>query len=206
MTPDIGPIIEFVWIPLAVPFGIFLSTFASQLEPVLLEQNGILSILVGEIVPNDDLKPSRAVTITQWESMEAHGTFLRSPAAKPFVAILEPLTTGPPTIEHYYLGHLTSAALLSRFVHVSIFGSLGSISSQRRMLERHINSPNGWKRAARASSCIEMNWKSTVVLFSETDDFKTGEVGHGLMASFVVRLHRIQQKISRGITRQPICG
>lgn len=196
MTPNIGPVTELVRIPLAVPFEAFLSTFTSQLEPVLLAQDGILSVLTGVIVPNDDLKQPHAVSITQWESMDAHGVFLESPAAKPFFAAVEPLATGPPKIEHYYLGNLTPAALRSHFAHVSIFDSRGSISSQRKVLEQHINSPDGWKRAAVAGSCVEVNGQSAMMLFSETDDFKTAEAGDGLATSFVVRLERSQNKVA----------
>lgn len=195
MTANIGPVTELVRIPLAVPFEAFLSTFASQLEPVLLAQDGILSILTGVIAHNDDLKQPHAVSITQWESMDAHNAFLGSPAAKPFFAAVEPLATGPPVIEHYYLGNLTSAALRSRFAHVSVFDSRGSISFQRKVLERHINSPDGWKRAAVAGSCAEVKGQSAIVLFSEMDDFKTEEVGDGLVTSFVVRLERSQIKV-----------
>lgn len=196
MATNIGPVTELVRIPLAVPFETFLSTFTSQLEPVLLAQDGIISILTGVIVPNKDLKQPHAVSITQWESMDAHGDFLESQAAKPFFAALEPLATGPPAIEHYYLGDLNPAALRSRFAHVSIFDSRGSISSQQKALERHISSRDGWKRAAVAGSCVEVNEQSAMVLFSETDDFKTGEVGDGLMTSFVVRLERSEKKIA----------
>lgn len=194
MTTKIGPVTELVRIPLAVPFDTFLSIFTSQLEPVLLAQNGIVSILTGVTVPNGDLKQPHAVSITQWESMDAHGAFLESPAAKPFFEALEPLAAGPPAIEHYYLGDLTPAALGSRFAQVSILDSRGSISSQREVLERHINSPDGWKRAAVAGSCVEVKGQSVMILFSERDDFKTGEVNDGLLTSFVVRLERIQQK------------
>lgn len=194
MTTNIGPVTELVRIPLAVPFEAFLSTFTSQLEPVLLAQDGISSILTGVMVSANELKQPHAVSITQWESMEAHGAFLESPAAKPFFAKLEPLATGPPAIEHYYLGRLTPAALRSRFAHVSIFDSRGSISHHRSVLERHINTPEGWKRAAVAGSCVEVDGQSAMVLFSERDDFTISEVGDGLLISFVVRLARIQQR------------
>lgn len=194
MTAHINPVTELVRIPLAVPFDAFLSTFTSQLEPVLLDQDGILSILTGMIVPKDDLKQPHAVSITQWESMDAHSAFLESPAAKPFFAAVEPLATGPPVIEHYYLGNVTPAALRSHFAHVSIFDSYGSNLSQRKVLERHINSPDGQMRAAVAGNCIEVNGQSAMVLFSARDDFNTGELGEGLVTTFVVRLERSQKK------------
>lgn len=196
MTAHINPVTELVRIPLAVPFEAFLATFTSKLEPVLLAQDGILSILTGMIIPNNDLKQPHAVSITQWESMDAHSAFLESPAAKPFFAAVEPLATGPPAIEHYSLGSLNPAALRSRFAHVSIFDSHGSILSQRKVLERHINSPDGQMRAAVAGNCIEVNKQSAMVLFSERDDFKTSELGEGLVISFVVRLERSQKKDS----------
>lgn len=194
MIAPIGPVTELVRIPLAVPFEGFLATFTSKLEPVLLAQNGILSILTGVIIPKDDLKQPHAVSITQWESMDAHSAFLESPAAKPFFAAVEPLATGPPAIEHYSLGSLNPAALRSRFAHVSIFDSHGSILSQRKVLERHINSPDGQMRAAVAGNCIEVNRQSAMVLFGEKDDFETSELGDGLVTSFVVRLERSQKK------------
>lgn len=196
MTAQINPVTELVRIPLAVPFEAFLATFTSNLEPVLLAQDGILSILTGLIIPNNDLKQPRAVSITQWESMDAHSAFLESPAAKPFFAAVEPLATGPPAIEHYSLGSLSPAALRSRFAHVSILDSHGSNLSQRKVLERHINSPDGQIRAAVAGNCIEVNGQSAMVLFSERDDFKTSELGEGLVTSFVVRLERSQKKDS----------
>lgn len=192
MTTHLCPVTELVRIPLAVTFETFLSTFTSQLEPVLLAQDGMLSVLTGVLIPNDDLKQPHAVSITQWESMDAHGVFLESPAAKPFFTNLEPLATGPPAIEHYYLGHLALTAPQSRFAHISIFDSRGSISSQRAVLERHVNSPDGWKRAALRGSCIEVSGQSAMVLFSERNAFETGEVGDGLLTSFVVRMERIQ--------------
>lgn len=114
--------------------------------------------------------------------------------SKPFFATVEPLATGLPTIEHYHLGHLTPAAFRSRFAHVAIFDSRGSIAHQRRVLERHVNSPGGSERDAAAGSCIEVNGQSAVVLFSERDDFRTGEVGDGLVVSFAVRLEQIHNK------------
>lgn len=194
MTAHINPVTELVRIPLAVPFEAFLATFTSKLEPVLLAQDGILSILTGMIVPKDGLEQPQAVSITQWESMDAHSAFLASPAAKPFFAAVEPLATGPPAIEHYYLGSPNPAALRSRFAHVSIFDSRGSILSQRKVLERHINSTDEQMRAAVAGNCIEVNGQSMMVLFSERNDFKTGELGEGLVTSFMVRLERSQKK------------
>lgn len=194
MTAPIGPVTELVRIPLAVPFKAFLATFTSKLEPVLLAQDGILSILTGVIIPNSDLKQPHAVSITQWESMDAHNAFLESPAAKPFFTAVEPLATGPPAIEHYYLGGLNPAALRSRFAHVSIFDSRGDILSQRKVLERHIDSSDRQTRAAVSGNCIEVNGQSAMVLFSERDDFKTGELGKGLVTSFLVRLERSQKK------------
>lgn len=194
MTAHIGPVTELVRIPLAVPFEAFLATFTSKLEPVLLAQDGIISILTGVIVPKDDLRQPHAVSITQWESMDAHSAFLESPAAKPFFAAVEPLATGPPAIQHYYLGSLNAAALRSRFAHVSIFDSRGDIMSKRKVLGRHIDSPDRQTRAAVAGNCIEVNGQSAMVLFSERDDFKTGELDKGLVTSFVVRLERSQKK------------
>lgn len=194
MTAPVGPVTELVRIPLAVPFETFLATFTSKLEPVLLAQNGILSVLTGVVVPKDDLKQPHAVSITQWESMDAHSAFLESPAAKPFFAAVEPLATGPPAIEHYLLGILSPTALRSHFAHVSIFDSHGSSLSQRKVLERHINSPDGQMRAAVAGNCIEVNGQSTMVLFGEKDDFETSELGDGLVTSFVVRLERSKVK------------
>lgn len=194
MATHIGPVTELVRIPLAVPLETFLSTFTSQLEPVLLQQNGILSILTGVTITTDDLKGPHAVSITQWESMDAHRAFLESPAAKPFFEAVEPLAAGPPAVEHYHLVDLPPAALRSRFAHVSILDSRGSISSQRKVLERHINSPHGSTRAALAGSCVEVDGQSAMILFSERDDFNTRDIGDGLLTSFVVRLERIQQK------------
>lgn len=196
MTAPIGSVTELVRIPLAVPFEAFLATFTSKLEPVLLAQDGILSVLTGVIVPKNDQDQPHAVSITQWESMDAHSAFLENPAAKPFFAAVEPLATGPPVIEHYYLGTVTPAALRSHFAHVSIFDSRGSILSQRKVLERHVKSPDGRTRAAVAGNCIEVNRQSAMVLFSENDDFETSGLGEGLVISFVVRLERSQKKDS----------
>lgn len=196
MTSNFSPVTELVRIPLAVPFEAFLSAFTSRLEPVLLAQDGVLSILAGVVAPTNDLTQPHAVSIAQWESMDAHSAFLESPAAKPFFAAVEPLATGPPAIEHYHIGRLSPAALRSRFAGVAIFDSRGSIAHQRGVLERHINSPDGSERDAVAGSCIEVGGQSAIVLFSERDDFKTGEVGDGLVVSFVVRLERIQNKVT----------
>ncbi|KAL1856373.1 hypothetical protein Daus18300_010745 [Diaporthe australafricana] len=196
MATNIGPVTELVRIPLAVPFEPFLSTFTSELEPVLLAQPGIVSILTGVIVPTDGQNGAYAVSITQWEDMEAHGAFLESPAAKPFFETLQPLATGPPAIEHYWLGRLNSTALGSHFAHVSIFDCSGTQSFVTELLARHVNSPDGGRRVGVAGSCIEVKEQGVLILFSDGNNFETVELGGGRVTSFVVRIERARQKIT----------
>lgn len=114
-TPD-GPVTELVEIPLCVPFEDFLSIFTRQLEPVLLAQPGIISILTGSGSKTTGSHGGTfAVSLTQWESMEAHAAFLQGPAAGPFFETVRNLASGPPTINHYYIGPLPPAALKSEY-------------------------------------------------------------------------------------------
>lgn len=183
---------ELVRIPLAVPFEYFLSTFASKLEPVLLAQPGIISILTGKIITPGGSPRNFAVSITQWENMDAHAAFLGSPAAKPFFETLEPLAKGPPIIEHYYLGTLPLTALRSAFVHVAIYNSRDG-SRQPRVLDSQVETQKSGKRIRVEGSCLEVEGQNAQILFSDTSDL-AGTITTGQVASFVVCIEGSEEK------------
>lgn len=189
------PVTELVRIPLAVPFDKFLSTFTSELEPVLLAQDGITSILTGEIVTPGSPDGDFAVSLTQWENMDAHAAFLASRAAKPFFETLKPLATGPPTIEHYCLGAFPLTALRSRFVHVTIHDPRDG-TVQHRVLENPSEAHDGRRFEG---GCLEVQGQVVELLFS--DDGFAGRDTVGQAASFVVRIERSTKRTS---SRRPL--
>lgn len=115
-----GPVTELVQIPIGIAVVDFLDIFAKELEPVLLAQPGIISILTGSTTQAEGEKETHpfVVSLTQWISMDAHAAFLASPSAGPFFAKLESLTLGPPTVEHYHFGRLNPSARKSGYARV----------------------------------------------------------------------------------------
>lgn len=159
---------ELVRIPLAVPFEAFLGIFTSQLEPVLLAQPGIISILTGKVIPPVKDKENFAVSLTQWETMEAHGAFLASDVAKPFFETLQLLTRGPPTIEHYNMAKLDASSLRLRYGHFSILGG-GNRQAQNGNLSQHLETHGDM--VGFTGDCVEVDGQSVLVSLSNGEDF-----------------------------------
>ncbi|KAF3356376.1 hypothetical protein VdG1_03887 [Verticillium dahliae VDG1] len=114
------PVTEMVQNPLGVPYPAFLRVFTEKMEPILLAQPGLISLITGLVVnpAADDQHPPTAVSLAQWRSLEAHEAFLQSPSAGPFFEAAKSLLRGPPTIHHYQLGSLSSSNLKSRYSRI----------------------------------------------------------------------------------------
>jgi len=157
-----SPVTELVEIPLRVPFEEFLNVFAAELEPVLLAQPGIISILTGMKIPTSDKDSFFAISLTQWETMDAHGAFLKSTSAGPFFERLQSLTSGSPTIEHYYLGRFKQPALKS--THSQVFKSdMLESRPQQTIFSRHVGACGQGTGAM--GPCLEVETRKTLVLF-----------------------------------------
>ncbi|KPM42921.1 hypothetical protein AK830_g3615 [Neonectria ditissima] len=186
MVSSNDPITELVQIPLAIPFTEFLGIFSKHLEPVLLAQPGLRSIMTGVIIPENEGEQSFAVSFTQWDSIEAHEAFGKSADAGPFFDRLKPLTTGPPTIEHYYLGLLESSARQSRYGHVLKFSVLSG-QAQKSLYEEYDASRR--KATALQGNCMEVDAQSALVLFDDSKVFQP-QKSDEIVTSFTVRWHR----------------
>lgn len=195
-----GPITELVQIPLAIPFTEFLDIFSQHLEPVLLAQPGLRSIMTGVTIPANDGEKPFAVSFTQWDNIEAHEAFGNSPDAGSFFDTLKPLTTGPPTIEHYYLGHLESSVRQNRYGHVLKFSAHGG-HAQKSAFEEHAASRG--KAAALQGHCVEVDTQSALVLFDDSRVFKPASrvwKADEVSSSFTVQWHRVgTEKISAAL-------
>ena len=164
MTTTSGPVTELVEIPLVVPFDDFLSIFTRQLEPVLLAQQGLISVLTGTASKaTSGQQDGFAVSLTQWESMDAHAAFLQGPTAGPFFETLKSLTSGPPTINHYYIGPLTPEAFRSRYAWFQKYSSA----------DRHVQSQESEQRGVDpgvttlVGDCFEIGSQRLSVSFSD---------------------------------------
>ena len=195
MANDTDSVItELVQIPLRVPYKDFIDVFVPELEPILLSQPGLISVMTGHIIgaqmTDDD--GNYAVSLTQWESMEAHSAFLASPSAGPFFQRLQPLITGPPNVEHYRWGRFKLSALASRYVHVrKSSGRDDSLAELKAMSERH-TVVNG-QEAVAIGSCMEADSQIGLVLFANLPlfntvaDARTSEHGTGSFTVFLAR-------------------
>ncbi|KAH7022043.1 hypothetical protein EDB80DRAFT_769097 [Ilyonectria destructans] len=194
MASTNGPATELVQIPLAVPFSEFLSVFSQHLEPVLLAQPGLRSIMTGVTIPAKDGEQLFAVSLTQWDSIEAHEAFSNSPDAGPFFEKVQPLTTGPPTVEHYYLGTVDPSVYQSRYGLVLKFSVLdGQI--QTAAYQEHVSTQG--KAAALMGNCVELQSQSASVLFGDGQAFEAARGvwdSNELASFFTVRWHRIGTK------------
>lgn len=167
-TTTMTVVIELVRIPLAVSFDEFLDIFTKQLEPVLLAQRGIISILTGNIIEFIKDKENYAVSVTQWETLEAHGDFLASAAAKPFFDTLQPLARGPPAIEHYHMNPLDGAALRFEFAHISIVAG-DKLSSLKSKFSQHVETNRNLLHFT--GECEEVAGQQVSVLLSNQNNF-----------------------------------
>ncbi|KAK7409172.1 hypothetical protein QQX98_008665 [Neonectria punicea] len=191
MASTNGPITELVQIPLAISFTEFLDVFSKRLEPVLLAQPGLRSVMTGVTIPKNDGKKPFAVSLTQWDSLEAHEAFGNSQDAGPFFDTLKPLATGPPTIEHYYLGHLESAIGQSRYSQILKF-SVGGGDAQEAVFKAHVTSHG--KAAALQGHCVEVDGQTALVLFDDGRGFTPAPKAwksDDISSSFIVQWHRL---------------
>lgn len=166
-----GPVTELVQIPVHIPVVDFLDIFAKTLEPILLAQPGLISILTGptmEAKGEQEMHPF-AVSLTQWESMDAHAAFLASASAGPFFSRLQSLVKGPPSVEHYYLGQLEMFAMKSRYACIIKSDSAAAqnrLAAYSRQVQRHGDS------SAMTGPCIEVPSTQALVLFGDEPQFE----------------------------------
>lgn len=166
------PVTELVQIPIGIAVVDFLDIFAKELEPILLAQPGIISILTGSTTQAEGEKETHpfVVSLTQWTSMDAHAAFLASPSAGPFFAKLESLTLGPPTVEHYHFGRLNAFARKSGYARII----KSSPSAARRPPLTHDQQVRmqGHELVV-AGTCIETSSLNATVLFGNAPRFDT---------------------------------
>ncbi|KAH7133765.1 hypothetical protein EDB81DRAFT_887576 [Dactylonectria macrodidyma] len=195
MASTNGPATELVQIPLGVPFSEFISVFGQHLEPVLLAQPGLLSVMTGVIVPTKEGEQPFAVSLTQWDSVESHAAFTNSPDAGPFFSRVQPLTTGPPIVEHYYLGAVDPSIQQSRYSLISKFSGQNS-PVQEATHEAHVAAHG--KTAALAGKQAGDGTKSASVLFGDSPVFEAAAGGvwnaDESATSFTVQWHRVGTK------------
>lgn len=119
-------ITEVVEIPLAVSFAEFLRTFQLDLLPILLKEEGVISVRTGmltrhpvkslndifqnisgtKIKTSENTSHAWAVSLTEWDSLESHSQFVQKATSAPFFETLKQLCRGPPNIDHYSFGSL----------------------------------------------------------------------------------------------------
>lgn len=154
---------ELVEIPLAAPFDHFIERFIADFEPVLLAQSGIMSVWTGKAhYGASDTNKETAVSLTQWESLDAHEAFLASPAAGPFFEGMQPLTTGPPKVEHYQLGRLDAGDGATSKMTVQKYDVGGSKQPLQALQEEAVNK----SLRSRMSLCMEERTQAAVLSFS----------------------------------------
>ncbi|KAH7137404.1 hypothetical protein B0J13DRAFT_625177 [Dactylonectria estremocensis] len=194
MASSNGPATELVQIPLGVPFSEFISEFGQHLEPVLLAQPGLLSVMTGVTIPTKDGEQAFAVSLTQWDSVESHAAFTNSPDAGPFFARVQPLTTGPPTVEHYYLGAVDPSIQQSRYSLVLKF-AVQDDQVHRAAHQAHVAAHGSV--AALTGKHAQNESQSASVLFGDSPVFEAaGGVWNsdGSATSFTVQWHRVGTK------------
>ncbi|KAH6688488.1 hypothetical protein F5X68DRAFT_231115 [Plectosphaerella plurivora] len=184
-----GPqITEMVQNPLAVSFPDFLRVFGEKMEPILLAQPGMLSIVTGVVVaPNGQHEPV-AVSLTQWASLEAHDAFLKSPSAGPFFEVAKTLLTGPPTINHYKIGEVAPGSLRSRYSRIIKASALDG-----RKLSDGATGNFG--------HCVERPEQMAMVLFGDALHSVEGasDIFEGVLEAFTVEwhIHHSNESVSR---------
>lgn len=166
-----GPVTELVQIPICIAVDDFLNIFAKELEPILLAQPGIISILTGPTIQAKGEKETHpfVVSLTQWTSMDAHAAFLAGPSAEPFFAKLGPLTMGPPTVEHYHFGRLSPSARKSSFARVIKSTSSSAGRRPPPAYDEHVRTQG--QGLGVMGTCVESPSLDAVVLFGGTPRF-----------------------------------
>lgn len=190
-----SPVTELVQNPLRVSFPEFIQVFAEKMEPILLAQPGLLSVTTGVVIDSNGGHQQYAVSIAQWESLEAHEAFLKSPAAPRFFEAAKPLLAGPPTIHHYELGDLSSTSLRSRYSRI-FKSSPPNVANLGPIYERHVGVQGN--EAANTGPCIEVQGQSALVLFGSEPDFVLIDNGEFYGEWFTVLWHRNGEKAAVG--------
>lgn len=162
MAKPCSPVAELVENPLSIPFPEFMEIFTAELEPILLSQSGLISIMTGFILLEGGNERRIAVSLTQWESLAAHSAFLLSPSAEPFFQKVQLLTTGPPTIQHFQLGRFKPEALGSSYAHVAKSDEPGH-RALREAFDWHVKAHG--QGAAVMGQCVEDEARKAAVLF-----------------------------------------
>ncbi|KAF4547701.1 Hypothetical protein D9617_37g012270 [Elsinoe fawcettii] len=144
-------ITELVQISLAVPFEKYWTTFKYNAEPILLAQKGLISVYTGPVY---DERSGNAISLTQWESLDAHERFLHSEQAGQFFQAQEGLMSGPPTVSHYAISFTprTGKAVLDTILHLYEVdpGSVEALGESSGMVGECIEQP-----ARRLNICFE---------------------------------------------------
>lgn len=163
------PVTELVQIPIRISVVDFLDIFVKELEPVLLAQPGIISVLTGPTTEADGEKETHPfiVSLTQWGSMDAHAAFLASPSAGPFFAKLESLTLGPPTVEHYQFGRLSPFVRKKRYARV--MKSYRSADQEGPWIDKRQVQDHNY--GVVMGQCVEVPLLNATVLFGDEPQF-----------------------------------
>ena len=187
MAKSVSPVVELVENPLSVSFSEFMNVFTHELELILLSQPGIISITTGFIVPTTGDEPRIAVSLTQWESLAAHKAFLASPSAEPFFQKIQPLTTGPPTIQHFQLGRLERETLSSSHAYV-VKSDEPSHESLQQAFDRHVAAHGSG--LAVMGPCVEDEKRRAAVLFGKHAEFENLSSLHQMASCYTVSWQR----------------
>ncbi|KAG9187027.1 hypothetical protein G6011_10135 [Alternaria panax] len=168
------PITELVELQLAQPFDDFIVFFEAEQLPVLLSAPGMISVRTGMrqhsfiLIALFDflqgpklLRPSNlpdkttAVSVTLWESLEAHETFLRSEPAKGFFQRVSQWIRSPPTVLHYELGGLHG---LEKLAFIAV------IPTAKNGME-FFPQMDGMGLVYKSGNCVEDRTKSILMVF-----------------------------------------
>jgi hypothetical protein len=158
-----NPVTEIVEMNLIQTWTEFMPVFEARFLPILLAAPGIIDVRTGQcfystpslsqfltclfvgpkVKRQGELEPRSIVSITQWESLEAHERFLKSKPAESFFAAMEMLLSGPPTVTHYKLGSFQG--------HEDLHSMLIRRSGQTSVMA----SPAAARAVSLTSKCIE---------------------------------------------------
>lgn len=122
------PITELVQMKLTGLWSDYKSIFENELLPLLCSAPGLVSVRSGTVhdifmpletnymvtgpkllAPHSQFDTQEIVSITQWQSLEAHGEFVKSARGQQFLQGAGAHMVGPPTVTHYDLGSLNSS-------------------------------------------------------------------------------------------------
>ncbi|CRK26651.1 hypothetical protein BN1708_014619 [Verticillium longisporum] len=187
------PVTEMVQNPLGVSYQEFLRVFTEKMEPILLVQPGLVSVITGLVVnpAADDQHPPTAVSLAQWRSLEAHEAFLQSPSAGPFFEAAKSLLRGPPTIHHYQLGSLSSSNLESRYSRIEKTSEPHD-SELQPPYEAQVQAHG--QDTAKIGACIEIPQQKAYISFGDGEESCIGGPSVAGIEAFTVAWDRYRVK------------